>query len=201
MKIIKKIFFSLLSLFLLFFSFTSLKQILAFGPEQLGLKSSLYLGFMINLCVTGIFAFPGFVFSTSKALPENYYIIKRPSKLIHWYNVLGVKYFRKLLIIFFWGKKDHRKKFFDGTKSGLKQFIYQSKQSEFGHLGALVLLLIINLLFLIPGYNLLVLFTFLINIIGNFYPVILQRYHRIRIQRILAKPKLEESNNSKSFNT
>lgn len=116
MKIIKQILFSLLSLFLLYFSFTTLRQIVAFGPEQLGFKSSLFLGFIINLCVTGIFAFPGFVFPTNKALPENYYIIKNPSMLIHWYKALGVKYFQKLLIIFFWGKKTIEKSFWWNQK-------------------------------------------------------------------------------------
>jgi len=187
MKILKRILFTLLSLFLLYFSFTTLMQILAFGPEQLGFKSSFFLGFMINLCVTGIFAFPGFVFPTNKLLPEKYYEIKSPETLIYWYNVLGVKYFRKLLILFFWGKRANKKRYFDGTKTGLKQLTYQSRQSEFGHMGALMILLIVSFIFLIPGYFLLVLFTLLINLIGNFYPVILQRYHRIRIQRIITK--------------
>lgn len=188
MNTVKPIFFSLLSLFLLYFSITTIIQIITFGPEELSDEASFFLGFLINLCVTGIFAFPGFVFSTNKALPDKYYIIKNPSTLIHWYNLMGVRYFRKLLILFFWGKKGNKKKYFDGRKSGLNQFNYQSRQSEFGHLGALVLLLMINFLFLIPGYYLLALLTFLINVIGNFYPVILQRHHRIRIQRILAKP-------------
>ncbi|WP_394330522.1 hypothetical protein [Psychroflexus sediminis] len=38
----------------------------------------------------------------------------------------------------FWGKKKNKQKYFDGTKSGLENLDYQTKQSEFGHLAALV---------------------------------------------------------------
>ncbi|AKP51158.1 glycosyl-4,4'-diaponeurosporenoate acyltransferase CrtO family protein [Cyclobacterium amurskyense] len=186
MKIIKQALFILMALFLLYFSFTTVRQIVVFGPEKLSLGESFFLGFLINLCVTGIFAFPGFVFPTSKLLPDNYYTIKNSSKLMRLYSILGVKYFQKLLLLFFWGKKANRKKFFDGTKNGLERFSYQSKQSEFGHLGPLFVILLVAILMAFSSYYLLVFFIVVINIIGNLYPVILQRYHRIRIGKILS---------------
>ncbi|WP_339925450.1 hypothetical protein [uncultured Cyclobacterium sp.] len=186
MNIIKQIIFILLSLFLLYFSFTTIRQIVLYGPVQLGFGESFFLAFLINLCVTGIFAFPGFVLPTHRILPNGYYAIKNPSKVMKWYRILGVEYFQKLLMLFFWGRKANRKKFFDGTKSGLKNFNYLSKQSEFGHLGPFIIILLIAIFFIFSSYLLLMIFTVLINFIGNLYPVILQRYHRIRIGKILS---------------
>ena len=100
------------------------------------------------------------------------------------YNVLGVKYFKYLLLLFFWGTKNNRKKYFDGTKSGIKNFVYQTHQSEFGHLGGLSVLLICSLLLAIKGYFQMSVILFIINIIGNFYPIILQRHHRIRVEKL-----------------
>ncbi|EPR66478.1 glycosyl-4,4'-diaponeurosporenoate acyltransferase CrtO family protein [Cyclobacterium qasimii] len=186
MKTIKQVVFIFFSLFLLYFSFSTIRQIILYGPVQLGFGESFFLAFLINLCVTGVFAFPGFVFPTHRLLPSSYYAIKNPSKMMKWYRILGVKYFQKLLMLFFWGRKANRKKFFDGTKKGLKNFNYLSRQSEFGHMGPFIMILLVAILLLPSSYFLLVFFIVLINFIGNLYPVILQRYHRIRIGKILS---------------
>jgi hypothetical protein len=100
---------------------------------------------------------------------------------------MGVQYFKYLLILFFWGRKKNRKKYFDGSKKGFENLIFQSKQSEIGHLGAFVSIFIVSVLLLLKGYLLLVLFMTIINVIGNVYPILLQRHHRARVGRILKK--------------
>ena len=62
--------------------------------------------------------------------------------------------------------------------------MFQTKQSEFGHLGAFVVIIISSVILLVYGYIFLVIIMTLINILGNVYPVVLQRSHRMRIEKI-----------------
>lgn len=142
--------------------------------------------FLLTLYVTGIFAFVGFVFPTNKLLPQSYYTIKNASLLSMVFKMMGVKYFRNALMFAFWGKKDNRRKYFNGTRTGLKNFIYQTKQSEFGHLGAFVVLTSLAIMFVFLQWFALAITIMIINVIGNLYPIILQRYHRIRIAKLIA---------------
>ena len=142
------------------------------------------ISFLLTLFITGIFAFIGFSYPTNKLLSESYYKIKNPKLIEYLYKILGLQYFRVILLITFWGKKKNRKKYFNGTKKGLANFIYQTKQSEFGHLGAFFLILICSIILLLNRLYFIVLIMTLLNIIGNVYPIILQRFHRIRIEKI-----------------
>lgn len=159
-------------------------QLLSSGPQHWDTLPTLILGFLLTLYATGIFAFVGFVFPTHKLLQSKYYSIKNPTTLNKIGDGMGVKYFRFLLLFAFWGRKKNRKKYFNGTKKGLQNFIFQTKQSEFGHFAAFVVISIISIILLIKGYYLMVAFMTLINIIGNVYPIILQRLHRARIEKI-----------------
>lgn len=180
---LKKILFPIVSLFLAFRSFELCNALLSQSEfESFGFN--LLWGFLLNLFVTGVFAMVGFAYPTHKVLPASYYQIKNAESLKKWYNLLGVKYFRIGLMFAFWGHKKNRAKYFNGTKSGIQNFIYQTKQSEIGHLLAFVVLVFLSLLFLINGQWKLSMVVFLINFIGNFYPVILQRHHRIRIDKL-----------------
>lgn len=151
------------------------------------LMESVILAFLLTLFVTGGFAFLGFVFTTSKLLPEQYYTIKRPKKLKRIYHKLGVRHFRLIIVLAFWGNTKNKKRFFDGTRSGLKHLVVMSKQAEFGHFAAFWLIFLLSILLLWKGYYLIAVIANLINVIGNLYPVILQRHHRMRLDRLLAK--------------
>ena len=154
------------------------KQDFPFGIEFI-------FAYLLSLFGTGFFAFTGFAYPTSMLIGSDYYKLKNVKLLTLTYKFLGVKYFKHLLLLFFWGTKTNRKKYFDGTKSGIKNFVYQTHQSEFGHLGGFLLLLICSLLLAFKGYFQMSIILFIINVIGNFYPIILQRYHRIRVEKIL----------------
>ena len=181
MKQAKKIIFPLISLFLILQSVELTKELIHL-PHQF---QSMINAMLLCLYITGVFAFVGFAYPTHKLLPQSYYDLRNPQMLKRSYTVLGVEKFRKFLMILFWGTKNNRRKYFDGTRSGIKNFIYQTKQSEFGHMAALVVIQILAVALLLLGFWKVFLLMTLLNTMGNFYPVVLQRYHRFRIQKLM----------------
>jgi len=157
---------------------------MASGSDDFTTLETLFVAFLLALYITGIFAFIGFAYPTNRILPAAYYKIKNPKRLKQVYQLLGVKYFRAFLLAFFWGHKKNARKYFNGTRSGLKNFIYQANQSEFGHFAAFITITLLSIVLLIQSYLLLFIFLSALNIIANLYPVILQRYHRIRIEKL-----------------
>jgi len=187
LKILKKIIFPLISLFLVQRSFDLMIHLTELNTNKFSLTETLVLAFLLNIYITGVFAFVGFAYPTNRILPSTYYKISKPNLLAKVYMLLGVKYFRVSLLIFFWGKKRNRKKYFNGTRKGLNNFVYQTKQSEFGHFGAFVTLLITSLILLFQGSYYLFCAVTALNTLGNFYPIMLQRIHRMRIERLSPK--------------
>jgi hypothetical protein len=161
-----------------------MRKLISSNPNEFSVPELLIISFLLTLFMTGIFAFPGFAFPTSNVLSHTYYRIRKPKVLKQIYKTLGMKYFRVLLLILFWGRKSNQLKFFNGTKRGLDNFIHQTKQSEFGHLGAFLLITISSVILLVYGYLFLVAMITFINVFGNLYPIVLQRYHRLRIEKI-----------------
>lgn len=184
-SIFKKIFFPLLSLFLVFQTWELMALIRGNQPDSFSLFQTCSLAFLLTLYVTGIWAFLGFAFPTSRILPPLYYFIKSPKKLSFWMQIGGVKYFRWALLFFFWGRGKNRQKFFNGTKKGIKNFLFQTKQSEFGHLASFVFIVILSVPLAFEGYFRMVITMALLNLIGNVYPIILQRHHRLRLKRFI----------------
>lgn len=182
---LKKVLFTVFSLFLVYRTIDLMKFLLLGEIKTSNHLESFTISFLLALFVTGVFAFLGFSFKTNKLLPEGYYAIKNPRVLSQTYDLLGVKYFRRFLLFTFWGHKKNKAKYFNGTRAGFENLIHQTKQSEFGHLGAFVALLILSILLVFRGYTLLFALITIINIIGNFYPIILQRKHRLRIAKIM----------------
>lgn len=184
MKYFKAILFSLFSAFLLYRTIELIRLLINTPAADYRFVETLSLAIILNIFITGIFAFPGFVFPTHRLLPENYYIITKPKTLKTVYRVLRVKYFRLFLMIVFWGRKKNRKKYFDGTRAGLANLVYQSKQSEIGHLASMSAILLITGFLVYNKYFLLFFLTNFLNMLGNYYPIILQRHHRMRLQKI-----------------
>jgi hypothetical protein len=144
----------------------------------------LIFAFLLNLFATGIFAFVGFAFPTNRLLPKRYYRIHQPEAVAWWYDLLGVPIFRKFLMITFWGKEKNRKKYFNGTRTGIRNFVYQTKQSEFGHLAAFMLIGILIIILVFHQFYQMAFMASVINMIGNLYPIILQRHHRMRLGKL-----------------
>jgi hypothetical protein len=161
-----------------------MRSLILSEPNEYSNIEVLIISFLLTIFITGVFAFIGFAYPSSNILSDRYYEIKNPKVLNYISKVLGIKYFRFLLLIAFWGRKNNRIKYFNGTKKGLRNFIFQTKQSEFGHFGAFVVIIISSIILLVYGYTFLVIIITLINILGNVYPIILQRIHRMRIEKI-----------------
>ncbi|MDP4964340.1 MAG: hypothetical protein NWQ55_04665 [Salibacteraceae bacterium] len=184
---LKKIVLPLLSLFLLYRTVELCRYLFAMEPSSLTNFGSAILAVLLSMFVTGAFAFVGFAYPTNAVLPAAYYSVNNSKLITSIHDWLGVKYFRKMLLLTFWGTKKNRKMFFNGTKAGIENFIHMTKQSEFGHLGALIVLLILSIILLIQKHYLLVSVLTVINVIGNLYPIILQRFHRMRIASVFNK--------------
>ncbi|PBQ34928.1 hypothetical protein CNR22_16110 [Sphingobacteriaceae bacterium] len=180
----KKIAFPLFSIFLTYRSVDLIKLLVNSKPAAFSSLEIISISIVLNLFITGIFAFPGFVFLTNKLLPNSYYQIKNSKQLTFIYNLLGIKIFKYLLIKLYWGKENNRKKYFDGLRAGLENFDTQTRQSEFGHLASFNLIVIVSIVLLAKGHVAIFFLTTFINVIGNLYPIILQRNHRIQLERI-----------------
>lgn len=190
-KNLKKLLFPLFSLFLTYRTVVRFEGLLNADPSAIGFIGGFIITFVLTLYITGIFAFIGFAYPTHKLLPPSYYKVHNPAALKRAYKLFGVEIFRALLLRFFWGLEKNRKKYFDGTRAGVENFIFQTKQSEFGHLGALVLIQASTVLLLLAGHFYVAFVATLINIVGNGYPIILQRTHRMRVGRLLQRMQQE----------
>ena len=184
LKLLKKILLPLVSAFMVYKYLELHHKLIDSAPMDLSLGESALLAFLLSAYLTGTVALIGFAYPTHKLLHKGYYTVNNPDQLKQVYKLMGVSVFRKALMIFFWGAKKNRKKYFDGTKSGIDNLIFQTKQSEFGHLIAFLLISVVSVHLLFLGYFGIVLCLSIINVIGNFYPIILQRHHRGRIQAI-----------------
>lgn len=175
----------LFTIFTIFLTFQSVKLAGVISAKPIDSWSIIILlAVLINLFVTGVFAFSGFIYPTERLLPDSYYKVTNVSLQKKLYKFFNVNVFRRFLLATFWRKKEAQKKFFDGTKDGIDNLIVQSKKSDFGHLLPFVILLALSFYWLVIGKWEVAFVTTLINVIFNFYPIILQRQHRMRIQLI-----------------
>jgi len=183
-RMAKKIIFPLISLFLAYRSVELVRMFSTPAAGEFSLLATFLLALALNLFITGVFAFVGFAYPSSRLLPDAYYRIENQKALQAVYGLFGLKYFRTLLLMAYWGKEKNRKKYFNGTRSGLRDFDHQTRQSEFGHLGAFVAIAIVALVLLSKGHVATFAFTTAINVLGNLYPIVLQRMHRMQIGRM-----------------
>jgi len=179
---IKKILLSIASIFLILQSFNLLSLIQNIEIESVPVI--FLIAWILNIFITGIFAFLGFAYPTQKLFPLSYYVIHNSKRLKAVYKFMRIDLFRKFLLATFWKSKGMRKKYFDGKKSGLPNLIKQSKKSEIGHLLPFIVLSFLSIYFLLLKLFVLSIFTMLWNVLGNLLPIILQRHHRMRIQLI-----------------
>lgn len=109
------------------------------------------------------------------------------------YELLGVNFYRKLLVVTGWEKLNKKTKPVEKNTQALLNLHYRTKQDELGHL---------IITFIVLGFNIVVAFKFgivkalpllILNIVLNIYPVFLQRYNRPRIARALRLNKRKDA--------
>lgn len=174
---LKKILYILLSIFLIYVTYSNLLYINNSSATLSVLKAILF-GVYFTFCVTGIFAFSGFALPTYTLLPDSYYKIRNLTFLKKVYSILGVHYFAKAVVALFYNKKKIKATYFNGNSETITAFIKQTKQDEFGHIVPFVLISFYCLFIHFSSNNILVLSIFISNVLLNFYPVIMQRHHR-----------------------
>lgn len=176
----RKILLTCASVFLIFQSYK-----LVFSVEYFEIESwfiNFLLAWVINMFVTGIFACAVFAWPMENLFPEFYYKVHQPKRLKKIYKVLKVELFRKFLLATVWRSRAQQQKYFNGKSDGIDNLETQSKKSDFGHILPFIILLLISVYIILKGKIILGVMVCLFNIIGNLYPVILQRHHRMRIQ-------------------
>jgi hypothetical protein len=118
-------------------------------------------------------------------LTSSYYNEKGWERRGKIYERFGVNFFRKLLVWTGWEKLNKKANPVGKNTEALANLHYQTKKNELGHL---------IILFIVLGFNAFVAFKFgvikslwlfVLNLLLNLYPVLLQRYNRPRIQRAL----------------
>ena len=179
---IKKIVFPLIAAFLAWQSFKILSNIHRLEIESWVILC--FLAWVFNMLITGVFAITGFAHPTQRLLPNSYYQIRKPERLKSIYKLLRVDLFRTFLLATVWKKKKDREKFFNGKRAGISNLVEQSMKSEFGHLLPFIIISAVSIYLISIDLVELGLFTMIWNILGNLYPILLQRYHRMRVQVI-----------------
>ena len=173
----KKILFILLTVFLIYITYSNCMVIYNSGTNISTYKAILF-GTYFTICLTGIFAFSGFAFPTYKLLPESYYKISHPELLKKIYAALGVLYFSKAVVAIFYNKKKIKETYFNTDSQGITAFANQTKQDEFGHIVPFVIITLYAIYLLISKNYVLSISIIVSNIVFNLYPVLMQRYHR-----------------------
>jgi ABC-type multidrug transport system fused ATPase/permease subunit len=137
-----------------------------------------------------------------KKIFDSYYHIKKFERDGTVYEKMGIKAFKKILLSFAENKRKQVpfQNYFLKEKSieGMKQFEKLSRKSERSHLfiALIMFVYIIWIAFSMDSFLNIVflLFFLLFNILVNIYPICLQRYHRIRINKVLARIASRVSN-------
>ncbi len=141
---------------------------------------------LLNLFITGIFLV-GYALPLNKLFPDSYY----KSVESQWFavicNLLQIKLFRKVMRLTFWNPRNSKKHFFSGTRNGLAQFESNTRISESSHTLAFICCLAVSFYLGFVGNARLAIIAMLVNVIVNFYPAVLQRYHRLRLQTMIHK--------------
>lgn len=161
---IKKVLLSIATIFLIWQSVDLLRNI-----DQLEINSwglIIFIAWIVNLFITGIFALSGFAYPTQKLLPKLYYEVLHPKRLKKIYEILGVDLFRQMLLVTLWKNQKQRKRYFNGNKNGISNLVEQTMKSEFGHLLPFVILSILSSYFILTGNIELGFISLLINLIG-----------------------------------
>lgn len=184
MKIIKKILHIVFSIFLIWQTVMLVERLLGNQPSDF--SSKFIDAIFINLFVTGIFTIV-YSFPAYRLLPSGYYKINNPRLLKFCGQIIQIDLFKKLMISTIWKKNQNRKHFFNGFKNGFNEFEIRTMQSEFGHFVGFCIVVILTIIIGITADLTVAIMILFVNILFNFYPFMLQRFHRLRLSELKNK--------------
>lgn len=119
------------------------------------------------------------------ALNSSYYHSKKWESKGQLYSSFGVNIFRRLLVLVGWEKLNKAKNPVNKHISALEMLEYRTRQSEFGHSIIFLIVLIPTIVVIIKFGFKESIWLFVLNILLNIYPILVQRYNRPRIRRLI----------------
>jgi hypothetical protein len=168
--------------FLLFIIMLSTIGFIYFLVKYMGVQGFLFawvLNFMLMMFVLM------FTETLKSACTSNYFKEQNWEQKGKIYEQLGIHLFRKLLVIVGWEKLNKKENPVKNNLAALAHLEYRTKQSELGHL---------IIFFIVGGFSIYVAIRYsfsasawliFLNLVLNFYPILLQRYNRPRLQRAI----------------
>ena len=181
MNIIKKILHIVFSSFLVWQTFMLVERLLK--NQSTDFSDKILDAVFVNLFVTGIFTIV-YSFPAYRLLPAKYYSIQNPRLLKIVGQIIQIDLFKKLLIQTVWNKKQNKKYFFSGCRNGFDDLEITTMKSEFGHFLGFWVVMILTMLIGFRTHYTIAVMIFIVNLFFNFYPFILQRFHRLRLNEL-----------------
>ena len=115
------------------------------------------------------------------------------------YKYFGVHFFRKLLVLSGWERSRKKENPIRKSLILLEYYEYRTRASEFGHSIIAIIIAFISVYVCIEYSFKETLWLICFNIFMNLYPIIVQRYNRPRVQRVIKKLKLQYPNFAKEI--
>ncbi len=185
MKVIQKLLHIVFSSFLVWQTIMLIERLINNPPTEF--LSSLQEAVFVNLFVTGIFTIV-YSFPVYKILPTAYYQIKKSERLKSILKTIRIDLFKKLLTATIWKKNQNKKYFFTGSRNGFDHLEIATMKSEFGHFAGFCIVMTLTIFIGIRTNYIIAIMILIVNIIFNFYPLMLQRSHRLRLNEIKHRP-------------
>lgn len=145
-----------------------------------GFSFAVALNFILMACAAI------FTETLKSPLSSPYFDVKEWERKGEIYEILGVNFYRKILVWIGWEKLNKKAKPVGKGKDVLIDLHYQSKQDELAHLIIFIIVLAFNIYVAIEYGFLASTWLLSLNILLNLYPIFLQRFNRPRIERILS---------------
>lgn len=181
MGILKKTLHLIFSSFLVWQTYLLAEKLIFNHPDSIANK--LLDAIFLNVFVTGIFTIV-YSFPIHKALPKRYYTIQNPALLKRIGQIIQIHLFKRLLTHTIWRKQQNKKHFFNGHRSGFADLEIATRKSEFGHFAGFCVVTLLTIVIWVKTHATVVIFIFVINLLFNFYPFMLQRFHRMRLHEL-----------------
>ena len=110
------------------------------------------------------------------------------------YKYLGVHLFRKLLVLSGWERSRKKETPIRKSLILLEYYEYRTRTSEFGHVIIAIIIALISV-YVCAIYSFKeTLWLISFNVFMNLYPIIVQRYNRPRVRRVIKKLKYNKLN-------
>jgi hypothetical protein len=154
-----------------------------FLSEACKLTTNFFLLFPLTfLLYFGTMAYGFFYFHAfpSHRISPRYYRNKKIESL-EFYRALGVEFFRNRLINSPF-KKLNQRVYLKGRKDYIAVFLEETKRSETSHLIGLLIGMFFHIVFIVNNAVIALVCSVFFNLVMNLYPILLQRFNRIKIR-------------------